>query len=464
MTKTPIFLKRFTDETEERNTVYGMIDNQIKEFDYNNVFKNLLDSAIFQNHEELRKGLEELLKKCDCSVDTVRLLRNLLGSIYHHGFCDSNAKRWIEEYIAQLDKQETPYISVYENFVELYQGLVNVQGVSLLCPELDKRTGGLVPGTLCTIAGGPGCMKSTLAVNICWQAAKKGFNTCYLSLEETRTNLFLKLMSRISCDIQKNIPVSAILRKKLDSEQEEILFEEVYPKFLSAPGVLEIMDDTLIPNYETLTIEEKLKEWDTIIQKKSLEKTGKEGHGIDILVIDHVQILKFTKVVENEYALINSYVSFFRQQSLSFLGEDRQIVVILLSQVNREGLDYATRNNGAYKMSQIAEASEIERASSYIITVHTNAMSQASKLFKMGALKLRNAALPMDTVNVYADGEHYCVGEIVDVPKMMDYTSEDVFGDSGSQLTNEPPAVDPYSQLNDELLAGDIEALLRGEY
>ena len=91
-------------------------------------------------------------------------------------------------------------------------------------------------------------------------------------------------------------------------------------------------------------------------------------------------------------------------------------------------------------------------------------MSQASKLFKMGALKLRNAALPMDTVNVYADGEHYCVGEIVDVPKMMDYTSEDVFGDSGSQLTNEPPAVDPYSQLNDELLAGDIEALLRGEY
>ena len=307
-------------------------------------------------------------------------------------------------------------------------------------------------------------MKSTLAVNICWQAAKKGFNTCYLSLEETRTNLFLKLMSRISCDIQKNIPVSAILRKKLDSEQEEILFEEVYPKFLSAPGILEIMDDTLIPNYETLTIEEKLKEWDTIIQKKSLEKTGKEGHGIDILVIDHVQILKFTKVVENEYALINSYVSFFRQQSLSFLGEDRQIVVILLSQVNREGLDYATRNNGAYKMSQIAEASEIERASSYIITVHTNAMSQASKLFKMGALKLRNAALPMDTVNVYADGEHYCVGEIVDVPQMMDYTSEDVFGDSGSQLSNEPPAVDSYSKLNDELLAGDIEALLRGEY
>ena len=61
----------------------------------------------------------------------------------------------------------------------------------------------------------------------------------------------------------------------------------------------------------------------------------------------------------------------------------------------------------------------------------------------------------MDTVNVYADGEYYMVGE-TSTPEQREYSAEEI-GISTEQQ-------DSYSKLNDELLAGDIEALLRGEY
>ena len=68
------------------------------------------------------------------------------------------------------------------------------------------------------------------------------------------------------------------------------------------------------------------------------------------------------------------YTSFFRQQSLSWLHEKRQISVILLSQANREGYAYAQKTDGQYLSQHVAEDSEVERASAYIISVYTDSM------------------------------------------------------------------------------------------
>ena len=96
-------------------------------------------------------------------------------------------------------------------------------------------------------------------------------------------------------------------------------------------------------------------------------------------------------------------------------------------------------------MQHIAEASELERSSTYIISVFTDATTQISKLLKMGAVKLRNAALPMDTINVFADGEYYHVG-ISPTPTQKEYSVSDVESSSVTVLPKKNE-----DELSDEL-------------
>jgi hypothetical protein len=156
-----------------------------------------------------------------------------------------------------------------------------------------------------------------------------------------------------------------------------------------------------------------------------MKSRNNDNHGIDLIVVDHIQLLKYASNVKDEYRVMNDYVSFFRKQSLSFLDSDREISIILLSQVNREGIAYAQKHNGMYLMQHVAEASEVERASSYIITVFTDPMSQVVKLLKMGAIKLRGSQLPADLIQVYADGELYQVGDTY-IPEQGDYSTSDI--------------------------------------
>ena len=164
--------------------------------------------------------------------------------------------------------------------------------------------------------------------------------------------------------------------------------------------------------------------------KNVKEKTGKS---FDLIVIDHIQLLKFSESDKDEKETMNQFISFFRKMSLSFLDENKEIAIILLSQVNREGIAYSQRKNGSYLLQHVAEASELERASTYIITTYVSPEHQISKLIKVGTLKLRNAPLLMDTVNVFADGEYYQVGQ-TSTPEQAEYTAADLGLDDNTPI------------------------------
>lgn len=279
-------------------------------------------------------------------------------------------------------------------------------------------------------------MKTTTALNICYNAVREGKNVVYFSLEETPFRLFEKILSRVSVDAGVPLSVSDISQDKLDTNDKTNLFNKVLPYLNSLSGDLYIIGEEDLVNYETITIEKKLKEIDELAKWRTLEKRGEENHGIDLVVIDYVQLLKYASSEKDEFSVINMYVSFFRRQALSFLNEKREVAVLLLSQVNREGVTYAQRHDGRYQMQHIAEASELERSSTYVITVYADATTQLSKLLKIGAVKLRNAPLPMDTINVFADGEYYHVG-ISPTPTQKEYNISDIESSSVNVLPEE---------------------------
>lgn len=83
-----------------------------------------------------------------------------------------------EEYMKQLDyiasfmdTKVDKYVPINETFQKEYTTKKKVKkGISFLCPEFDKRTGGMYAPSVSVIVGGSGCMKTTYAVNICYNA------------------------------------------------------------------------------------------------------------------------------------------------------------------------------------------------------------------------------------------------------------------------------------------------------
>ncbi|MDD2518405.1 MAG: DnaB-like helicase C-terminal domain-containing protein [Bacilli bacterium] len=333
--------------------------------------------------------------------------------------------------ITQVETFEDDFKPINNTFVEKYDSQHKKDGISLLNSNIDEITGGLHPGEVATIVGGSGSMKTTYAINICYQAIKQGKNVCFLSLEETPLTLYSKLLSRVSVDLNKNFSVQDITQHKLSGEDTAVLKEEVHPYLESLPGKFYILSENDLLDFSQNTIMKKLKYIDKLIKDNSKDK-NELNQGIDIIVVDHLQMFKYVVTEKkDEYQLMNMYVSFFRKMSKHFIKEGREVLVILLSQCNREGIAYARRNDGSYLMQHVAEASEIERSSSYIISVYTDEFTQISKDIKIGAVKFRNSPLLMGTINTFADGKYYQIGEN-HKPKVKDYSTDDLDLDNQS--------------------------------
>lgn len=401
---------------------------------------NFKDQPTFPDSEVLQ-NVELYLTRQD-RLRSAKDVEGLSETIIDYGITEDVITKC--EKILSSAKVERSFEPISERYKEMWHKDVEFSGVSFLCPELDKRTGGMIPGSLAVMLGASGCMKTTTTVNICYNAIKEGKNVIYLSLEESPMQLYSKLLSRVSVDVGKPLDTSNMIKQVLDEKEQAILFNEVEPYLNSLPGKFYIVGEEDLGNYSLGTFENKLADVDALMQEKT-------GHGADIVVVDHIQLLKYADSHRDEFSTINMYVSFFRQQSLSFLHKKKQIIVILLSQSNRDGMDYARKHDGHYLMTHVAEASEIERSASYIISTYTDAMTQVSKLLKMGAIKLRNAALPMDTINVYADGTYYQVGE-TSTPEQKEYNMNDL--DLGIDLGDATPQSN--TSINDILAEFDL--------
>lgn len=318
------------------------------------------------------------------------------------------------------------YEPINTHFINLYEKQNDIKGISLLSDQLNEITGGIHKGNICTVVGSPGSMKTTYTMNICYEAIKNGENVCFLSLEESPFSLYSKLLSRVALDLNKQFSVQDIIQHNLTKEEEKVLKNEVYPYLENLPGSLFILGENDLEDLSFSSIENKL----NLVDKLIKDKNEDENSGISILVVDHLQMLKYVSTTtKDEYQVMNQYVAYFRKLSKQFLEESREVLVILISQTNREGISHARKKDGSYLLHQIAEASELERASSYIVSVYTDELLQMSKMIKLGAIKLRGSSLPIGTINTYADGKYYQIGNLNN-HKVKDYNVKDLNEDN----------------------------------
>ena len=234
---------------------------------------------------------------------------------------------------------------------EAYQRGGGMAGISTGLIDLDKQLGGLHPSDLLILAGRPSMGKTSLATNIAYNVAKAykrgtrndgtegaidGGVVGFYSLEMSAEQLAGRILAEAS-------EISSHKIRQGDMTEAE------FRKFVEAAKTLEscplFIDDTpALP----------------ISQLAARARRLKRTHGLDLLVIDYLQLCRGT--AENRVNEIGEI-----SMGMKAIAKELQIPVIALSQLSRQ---VEQRDDKRPQLSDLRESGSIEQDADVVMFVY----------------------------------------------------------------------------------------------
>ncbi|MFN4245479.1 MAG: replicative DNA helicase [Brevinematia bacterium] len=214
-------------------------------------------------------------------------------------------------------RRQYDYFKLKDIVVETLRGIQKLAkertvytGVPSGYKAIDEMTGGFQNGDLIVFAGRPSMGKTAFALNLCLNMAKQGKKVLFFSLEMSKEQLVQRLLSTESRIDLKSLRTGNVR----ESDWESILDAAIK---LSSLDV--IIDDT--PSASIVDI-----------KSKSRKIFAKEK-GIDVIIIDYLQIIEVPKGV-SVIRSRNEEIGFV-SRSLKGLAKELNLPVIVLSQLSR---------------------------------------------------------------------------------------------------------------------------------
>ena len=229
--------------------------------------------------------------------------------------------------------------SSFKAIEQLYERRELITGIPTNFRDLDRMTSGFQPSDLIIIAGRPSMGKTAFALNVVESAAVEHGRSCAVfSLEMSKEQLVQRLLcARGEVDASK-------LRGGFLSESD-------WPRLTRAAGELSeapiFIDDT--PAITVLELRAKVRR----LQRE---------HGIDMVVIDYLQLMRSTGKIESREREIADI-----SRSLKALAKEVNVPVIALSQLNR-GLE--NRVDKRPMLSDLRESGSIEQDADVVAFVY----------------------------------------------------------------------------------------------
>lgn len=303
------------------------------------------------------------------------------------------------------------------------------EGLSLAIPRIEEYAGKALPGTVVTILGFAGSFKSTFSMQVAYENALAGKNILYLALESTSKALINRLTLNHIASTETNraklIKANWLRDSKLSQEQIDY-YDSKHTE------LVEMLDDRLIIWDEQDVVYDTFLDMNDTLRKADQMFMEKTGSGLDGFVLDQLALLKFTSAGGKKYgydgAVLNDWVSYLRKQALNFLDTGREIVVYMVSQINRESYMEASKpkKKGRYDITAASDANEIERASSTMITLYKD-LDTANALL-VNIPKAREGQSPDNPLQLEVHGDYFHIGPLKVTGGTMTY--EDLESDS----------------------------------
>ena len=199
-----------------------------------------------------------------------------------------------------------------------------VTGLSTGYATLDEMTSGFQPTDLIIIAARPGMGKTSFALNIAQNCSRQGRKVGVFSLEMSREQLFLRLLTG-----QARVDAHAMRTGRLRREE----WRRVTDTLAEIAEVPISIDDTA---------------GITVLEMRAKSRRLKMEQGLDLLIIDYLQLMRSRGRFENRNQEISEI-----SRSLKELAKELQVPVVAISQLSR-----APEQRGGDRRPQLSDLRE----------------------------------------------------------------------------------------------------------
>ncbi|WP_142413690.1 replicative DNA helicase [Hathewaya massiliensis] len=269
------------------------------------------------------------------------------------------------------------------NIERIYNNKGQLNGVPSGFNELDSKTSGFQKGDMILIAARPSMGKTTFALNIAEYAAlREGKQVAVFSLEMSKEQLAYKLL----CS-QANVDMLKLRTGDLDDKDWENIAKASGP--LSTAKIF--IDDTA---------------GTTIMEMRSKCRKLKIEHGIDLIVIDYLQLMAGTGRSESRQQEVSEI-----SRSIKALAKEMECPIIALSQLSRAPEQRADHRP---MLSDLRESGSIEQDADLVMFLYRdeyyNKETEDKNIAECIIAKQRNG--PVGTVKLAWLGQYSKFGNL----------------------------------------------------
>lgn len=223
-----------------------------------------------------------------------------------------------------------------------------VTGVPSGFVELDKMTSGFQKSDLVIVAARPAMGKTSFVMNIALNAAlEAGKSVGVFSLEMSKEQLFLRMLtSEARVDAHR-------FRGGFLGEQD---YERLNGAFARLHDAKVFIDDTASAG---------------ILEMRAKSRRLKLEHGLDMLVIDYLQLMQGRGRFDNRQQELASI-----SRSLKILAKELEIPILALSQLSRAT---ETRSDHRPQLSDLRESGALEQDADVVMFIYREEVYAASE-------------------------------------------------------------------------------------
>jgi replicative DNA helicase len=260
------------------------------------------------------------------------------------------------------------------DFLHRHKG--GILGVPSGFSKIDKLLGGFQKSDLIVLAARPGVGKTSLALNIAVNAAKRyGQRVAFFSLEMSNEQLVQRLLAA-----ETGINQQRLRSGEIQDDEWQMLVE--------AAGVL---SDTLLFIDDTPAM--------SALELRTKARRLQAEFGLDLLIVDYLQLMRSDARVENRVQEI-SYIT----RSLKSLARELEAPLLALSQLSRA---VESRSDHKPILSDLRESGSIEQDSDIVMFIYREELvkenTERKNIADIIVAKHRNG--PTDIVPLYFNKE-----------------------------------------------------------
>ena len=271
----------------------------------------------------------------------------------------------------------------WERLDKLHKSKDELRGVRTGFPDLDNKLAGLQKSDLIILAARPSVGKTTLALDMARHAAiNHGVKVGIFSLEMSAQQLVDRMLAA-----EARVDSWKLRTGKLSTDVEFSMIRDSLDKLSQAPIFI---DDE--PS-------------NTIVRMKAVARRLKSEQGLDLIIVDYLQLLVPSRNVES---LVQQVTEISR--SLKGLARELDVPVVALSQLSRA----VEKRGDEPRLSDLRDSGSIEQDADVVLFIHRedriNKDSDRPNIAKIIIAKHRNG--PTGSIDLFFDENKACFTSI----------------------------------------------------